>query len=141
MAGEAFGEEKIAAQRFAERLHAARLVDGAADDGEVEASRGADIAIDDLAEMEDEVERERRLAVRLAPGIELGIACPRHERRFDRPGAGLGSIGAIDGEDGEQAVAQEFQDLAAPLDDCRADDIEMLVEPAYDLLRGCAVHE
>ena len=45
-------------------LDAAGLVHGRANHGEVEAAGGADIAVDDLAEVEGDVELQRRLARR-----------------------------------------------------------------------------
>ena len=53
--GEVGGDEHLAPQRLSQGLDARDFVDRRPDDGEVEAIHGADIAIEDLAEVEREV--------------------------------------------------------------------------------------
>ena len=54
--GERGRNEDLAAERFAQRFDARNLVDRRADDCEVKAIDGADIAIEDLADVEGEID-------------------------------------------------------------------------------------
>src|SRR5258706_2066114 len=87
--GEGGRDEDLAIEGLAQRLDARHLVDGGADDGEVDAVGGADIAVEHLAEMEREIDGGDRLAGgrarsgerverlhRLGGGIEGGAAGP-----------------------------------------------------------------
>src|SRR5918994_3230314 len=69
-----------AIERRTERLHAARLVHGRADDREVEAVRSPDIAVVHVAAMKRDVEAERRL-----PCIEAVDALVAAERCLPGP--------------------------------------------------------
>src|SRR4030095_1817432 len=100
-----------------EGLHAAHLVDGQADDGEVEAPRRADVAVDDIAEVQRDAEIERRPTLGRAPGVE---------RRVPDTGIDSGTQGlvthplgadALRGEDGKEPVAQKLQYFTAMLGD------------------------
>ena len=54
MSGNGFRQEEVSAYRLGERFHAAGLVDGRADDREVQAIRGADVAEKDLTFVKDD---------------------------------------------------------------------------------------
>src|SRR5688500_15617368 len=58
--GEGGREQHHLVGRAAHRGDARRLVDGGADDGEVEPVLAADVAVEDLADMEPEIDMRRR---------------------------------------------------------------------------------
>src|SRR5712692_3005055 len=60
--GEFGGDQEIAAEHLAQQLDPRDLVDGRADDGEIEAIDRADIAVEHLAEVQREIDRRGRLA-------------------------------------------------------------------------------
>ena len=78
------------------------------------------------------MQRDVEIGRRQRPGAaRLGQA--RHQRqrllgRFERSRAGLGARPVLDPEDGEQAVAQEFQDLAAARSDRAHHAVEAVVQ-------------
>jgi hypothetical protein len=74
------GQQHLATEFLAERLHSAHLVDRRTDDGEVEAPGGADVAVYDIAEVEGDAEIERRPALGGAPGVERRIAAAGIDR-------------------------------------------------------------
>jgi hypothetical protein len=71
--GDALRQQHLATELLAERLHAANFIDGRTNDGEVEAPGGANVAIDDIAEVEGDAEIERRPAFDGAPGVERRV--------------------------------------------------------------------
>src|ERR1700736_2339705 len=66
--GDTLRQQQLATERLAQRLHAAHLVDGGTDDGEVETSRGTNVAVEDVAEMESDGQVESGPALGGAAG-------------------------------------------------------------------------
>jgi hypothetical protein len=95
-------------------LDAAHQIDRGPDHGEIEPVGGADIAVMDRADMQRDDDVERRLAVHRRVIGKAGDGDDRLARcgdgglrdRFNRVGAG-------NRKDGEQAIADEFEDFAA----------------------------
>ena len=84
--------------------------------------------------MQHDIRVECREAGGAPPEVQLAVAAERQQRCrqgvvADR--AGPGQRGRHR-EDGQEAVAQKFQDLAAVMRDALAQGVEMLVEPADD---------
>ncbi len=136
-AGEAVRHEEVAPGGVAQRLDAARLVDGPADGGEVESVRRADVAVDDLAVVEREVGLERGLAGAAPVLLQQAVVGEAGPGGLQRPPADrAGQRGAVvRGEDRDEAVARELQDLAAIRLDPEAQRVEVLVEPADEAAR------
>src|SRR4051812_49307344 len=71
--GDALRQQHLAIELLAKRFHAAHFVDGRTDNGEVEAPGGANVAIDDIAEVESDGEVQRGPTLGRAPGVERRI--------------------------------------------------------------------
>src|SRR5580658_6606919 len=67
-------------ERTAHRGYTACLVDGRADDGEVQALAAADVAVEELADMQTEIHVGYRLAVRRPPLFQFGDTLARVDR-------------------------------------------------------------
>src|SRR3712207_7359890 len=84
----------------AQGLHAACLVHGRPDHREVEATGGADVAVEHVSAMERDIEAERRLVLAgdgpVALGSRLGGPAPPRASALVRAGPG-------DGENGQEA--------------------------------------
>src|SRR4030095_2671795 len=99
--------------------------DGRADDGEVEAPGGANVAVDDIAEVEGDGEIERRPAFGGTPGVERRIPAAGIDRGAHCVAARPLGADAVRGEDRQKPVAEELQYLAATLGYRVADAFEM----------------
>src|SRR5262249_1315238 len=110
-------------------LHPCGEIDGRADAGEVEPAGAADIAEQDLADMQRDAETKTLavVACRIAHGIDTGA---RLARRLQHARADRAEIAAVllDRKHRQQAVAHEFEDFAAMLADRRHLAIEILIE-------------
>ena len=139
--GDTLRQQQLATERLAQRLHAADLVDGGTDDGEVETSRGTNVAVEDVAEMESDGQVESGPALGGAPGVERRVPAAGIDRCPHRLGAGVLGADGRRREHREDAIAEELQDLTVALGDRIADAFEMLIEPADDLRAPSAVDE
>jgi hypothetical protein len=90
-------------ERFRHRLDAADQIDRRTDHREIEAVRGADIAVDDRAVVQRDGDPERRLAVWRRPRGERGQRLPRSGERAR--GCARRVVCRRRWEDREQAVA------------------------------------
>jgi hypothetical protein len=111
--GKLGGDEHPAAQGLTQGFDASDFVDRRPDYGEVKAVDGADVAIENLAEMEREVDHRDWFAGLLPRGIEPIETTHRFRRRIEGLAAGLIPRRIHEGKDREHAVAEEFQHLSA----------------------------
>jgi hypothetical protein len=98
-------------ERFRHRLDAVTRLTRRTNHREIEAVRGADIAVDDRAVVQRDGDPERRLAVWRRPPDERGQRIPRSRERVR--GCARRVVCRRRWEDREQAVADEFQYFAA----------------------------
>src|SRR5712664_1395572 len=73
-AGEIARDEKRTIEPLGQRLEPAREIDGGADGGEIEPVDGADIAEDDLADMNADTDAELDATVRAAQRVQASDA-------------------------------------------------------------------
>ena len=105
-----------------------------ADAGEIEAVAAADIAVHDLADMKRKAEPDRRLV--LAGRRQLGDALLEFLRARERAPTNLADfILRGDGKDRQQAVAHEFEHLAAVTEHGRHLAAEIEVQTVDQRLR------
>src|SRR5271155_3766870 len=106
-----------------------RKIDGRADTGEIEPVAAADIAVENLSDMQSYTEAEPLddLADRKLHGPDIGA---RLAGRFKHLRAGISDIAdiLIERKHREQSVAHEFQNLAAMGSDRRNLAVEVLIE-------------
>jgi hypothetical protein len=133
-AGELVADHDRQVERLRDRLDPADQIDRRPDHGEIETVGSADIAVYDRAGMQRDDDVQRRFARH--GGI---LAEPVHRRErlqgcIERVARGLGG-GArrFDREDGQQAVADEFQDLAAVV----VNGLGLRVEQRVEQVENC----
>src|SRR5258707_11688218 len=117
--------------RAAHGGNAANLVDRRSDDGEIEALLAADVAVEDLAEMEPEIHFGRRQAFLEPARVQGSDRLSRGSCGVER---GRASATAFLGrEDRKHAIADQLQDVAGMLVDRRDDGLGVVVEQRNDL--------
>src|SRR5579871_5884922 len=117
--GEGRGEQERLIDRAAHGGDAAYLVDRGADDSEVEPLLAADIAVEDLADMETQIhlgDGQPGFAAARIEGSDAGAG-----RGGGRQGRSAGAMALGRREDREHAIAHELQDIARMLMDRRDD--------------------
>jgi hypothetical protein len=110
--GERGRNEDLAAERFAQRFDARNLVDRRADDCEVKAIDGADIAIEDLADVEGEIDDGNGLPYPGSIGVKSVDAPHRFGGGVKRAATGFTARRAHQGKAREHAIAKELQHLS-----------------------------
>ena len=112
MPGERGRGHEVAPEIARQRLEARGQVDRRADRGEVQAPGAADVAVQDVAQMQRQAIAQPGLAGFGPLGVGLRESGPGVARGGKRGAAGGRRI-VGDREDAEQAVAHELQHLAA----------------------------
>src|SRR3954447_9098211 len=125
------GDEPALLDGAAERRDAARLVHGRPDDGEVEPLPAADIAVEDLPDVETEIGIGDGELARRAVLVQSGKTCAHQGLGVKRRPAGLAGLAGR--EDRERAVADELQDVTAGLVHGGDDRLRIVVEEGDDL--------
>ena len=121
-----------AVYRTAHGGDAAGFVDGGADNGEVEAVLAADIAVEDIADMQADID--------VATGSPRPCASRADDRRWRRSRFGAhrryASLPRLRaGEDRQRAVADQFQHIAAGLLDRQDNGFGIVVEQRNEMVR------
>jgi hypothetical protein len=127
--GEPGRDHQVAIQITGERFEPGGQVDGGADGRKVEPAGAADVAVEDVAEMQRHAVAMDRFANLLALHVGRRDAQLGFPGRGERRLAGRAGI-AGHGEDREQAVADELQHLAAVPFDRRHQAVEVAVQCA-----------
>ena len=110
--GERGRNQDLAAERFAQRFDARHLVDRRADDCEVKAIDRADIAIENLADVEREVDDGSSLPCSYSIGVHSVDAQHRFGAGVERAGTGFTARRVHEGKAREHAIAKELQHLS-----------------------------
>ena len=134
---ESGGEQQRPVDRAAHRGDAADLVDRRTDDGEVEPVGAADIAIEDVTDMQAEIHVGDRQHAGRAPPVQRCDVPGCGLRRVESPAAGTAAV--VEVEDGQHAVAHQLEHVAALLVDGADDRLGIVVEHRNDLVGCCAV--
>ena len=130
-AREIVAEHDRQVERLGNHLDTADQIDRGPDDGEVEPVGCTDVAIDRRADMQRHDDVQRRLAQRSKLVAEFAHCRERLDSPLEGVARGFGG-GArrFDREDRQQAIADEFQDLAAVVVDGLGLRVEQGVERA-----------
>ena len=104
--------EDLAAEWLAQRLDARYLVDRRADDCEVKAIDGANIAIEDLADVEREIDDGNWLPCPCSIGVKSVDALHRFGGGVKRAATGFTAGRVHEGKAREHAIAKELQHLS-----------------------------
>ncbi len=126
--GESLGGKQRCAKNLGQAFEPERQVDGGADHGEIQSIQRADIAVDDVADVQAD------------PGFEDGPFGPgaaavqrvepgqRGASGGERAGRGIGFIMSVDTKDREHAVADELQHVAPLGSDRTRHTLEIIVQ-------------
>ena len=110
--GERGRNENLAAERFAQRFDARNLVDRRADDCEVKAIDGADVAIEDVADVEREVDDGNWLPCPCPIDVKSIDAPHRFGGGVERAATGFTAGRVHEGKAREHAIAKKLQHLS-----------------------------
>jgi hypothetical protein len=110
--GERGRNQDLAAERFAQRFDPGHLVDRGADDCEVKAIDGADIAIEDLTDVQREIDDGNWLPCPCPIGVKSVDALHRFGGGVERAATGLTARRLYEGKAREHAIAKELEHLS-----------------------------
>jgi hypothetical protein len=110
------GHQHLAAERLAQSRNARGLVDGRADHGEVQPVHSADIAIQNFAAVQGEIDRRGWLAGFAPPCSESVERRHRPAGGIERKTTDLVLRQLLERQDGEHPVAEEFEHLGGRAD-------------------------
>ena len=126
--GEGLGNQEVALVLATEPLDPRCLVDRRSDHREVEPIGAADVAVEHVAEMQGDVELHDRLAGGGALDVQIAHTAQRLAGSVERALTGRRGGMILERKGGEQAVAQEFQHIAAAFDQNRHHAVEIGVQ-------------
>ena len=110
--GECCRNKDLAAERFAQRFDARHFVNRRTDDCEVKAIDGTDIAVEDLAYVEPEIDHGNWLPRPCSIGVKSVDAPHRFGRSVKCAATGFSARRVHEGKAREHAIAKELQHLS-----------------------------